>query len=106
MFVRHFEAEKLLKPYCCPGLLRFARNDDALAAYLHKFAALTPTCTMRGLSTPATPTNLKILWSISRLRAFWITTVLAPVINGQNAEACGCLAASELNVKSMPVLVR
>jgi hypothetical protein len=79
---------------------------NRLADHLHKFAADTPTCTMRGLSTPATPTNLKILLSISRLRAFWITTFLAPVISGQNADACGCLAGSELNVKSIPVLVR
>jgi hypothetical protein len=38
--------------------------------HLHKFAAVTPTSTMRGLSTPATPTYLKILLSMSRLRAF------------------------------------
>ena len=74
--------------------------------HLHKFAALTPTCTMRGLSTPATPTNLKILLSISRLRALWMTTALAPVISGQNANVCGYLAASPLNVKSIPVLVK
>jgi len=61
---------------------------------------------MGGLATPATPTNLKILLSISRLRAFWITTFLAPVISGQNADVCGYLAASPLNVKSIPVLVK
>jgi hypothetical protein len=61
---------------------------------------------MRGLSTPATPTYLKIWLSISRLRAAWITTFFAPVTSGQNAEACGCFAASALNVKSIPVFVR
>jgi hypothetical protein len=59
------------------------RNGAFPASHLHKFAAATPTCTMRGLSTPATPTYLKILLSISRLRAFWMTTVLAPAISGQ-----------------------
>jgi hypothetical protein len=31
---------------------------------------------------------------------------LAPVISGQNADACGCFFASALNVKSIPVLVK
>ena len=45
------------------------RGEVNVVSHLHKFAAATPTCTMRGLSTPATPTYLKTWLSISRLRA-------------------------------------
>jgi hypothetical protein len=69
-------------------------------------SAPTPTCTIRGLSTPATPTYLNTRLSISRLRAAWMTIFSPPVIRGQNADACGCFAGSGLKVKSIPVLVR
>ena len=86
--------------------LRHNRSHSLRHNHLHKFAALTPICTMRGLSIPATPTYLKTLSSISRLRASWMTIFLLPSMSGQNAEACGCFAGSRLNVKSTSALVK
>jgi hypothetical protein len=40
--------------------LKVLTPADLRTVYLHRFAAATPTCTMRCLSTPATPTYLKI----------------------------------------------
>ena len=80
-------------------------NHVRARLYLHRFPAPTPTWTIRGLSTPPTPTYLKIWLSISRLRAAWITISLLPSISGQNEDAWGCFAESGLNVKSTPVLV-
>jgi hypothetical protein len=69
-------------------------------------ASLTPIWTIRGLSTPATPTYLNTRSSTSRRRASWITTSLPPSISGQNAEACGCRAGSGSKVNSKSWLVR
>ena len=57
-----------------PLVKRFPVNANPEAAYLQTAgcSALTPTCTMRGLSTPDTPTYLKTRLSISRLRAAWM----------------------------------
>src|SRR5262245_24602692 len=73
------------------GFHRSSSRRTARQRYLHfaRFLAATPTCTMRGLSTPATPTYLNTWLSISRLRACWMTIFLSPVISGQNADACG-----------------
>ena len=68
---------------------------------MHKFAAETPTCTMRGLAGDA-----------DKFEGLVVDLALARVLDhhllgpGQNADACGCLAASALNVKSIPVLVK